>query len=426
MNREEIGLAVMRGLVKRPRLANAAFKLDKWGNIMGPDRWVNPYPIYERMRESGPVSFSPFFQQWAVVGYEEAREVLSSPSFGVADQLELLLKARPYSELADATKNLLRNALLMTDPPLHTRLRSVVNRAFTPKQMARLEPRITEITRDLLEACAGDATPDLVKGFAAPLPINVISELLGVPEDRWEWVARISLELRQILDPFNPVDPASVDATVHELTEYYSGLADDRLAAPRDDLITVFAQSETGDDPIDRAELVSLIAIIMLAGHETITGALGNAIVALAENPKQRTLVRDNPELWPNAVEELLRFDTVLQTDARAALETVTIAGQTIKKGQNLTVMLGAVNRDPRRWDNPNKLQLDRLDPSPLSFGHGIHHCIGAALARLQMRIGLQAVVETFGDYTVDPAQVTWRESLAFRGPDYLPVVAGS
>ena len=112
MNQQEIGLAVMRGLVKRPRLANVAFKLDKWGNIMGPDRWVNPYPIYERMRKSGPVSYSPFFQQWAVVGYDEAREVLSSPSFGVADQLELLLEARPYSNLQDRTKNLLRHALL--------------------------------------------------------------------------------------------------------------------------------------------------------------------------------------------------------------------------------------------------------------------------------------------------------------------------
>jgi len=422
MNREEFGLAMMRGLVKRPRLANAAFRLDKWGNIIGPDRFTNPYPIYERMRQAGPVSFSPFFQQWAVVGYEEARFVLSSPSFGAADQLELLLRARPYSELAEDSKNLLRNALLFTDPPLHTRLRAVVSRAFTPKQMRRLEPRISSLVKDHLAGVADDVAPDLVAHLTAPLPINVIAELLGVPEERWAWVSRVSLELREMLDPFKPVDPVVVDATVEEVAAYYGSLADQRLANPQDDLITAFAQAQQGDDPITRHELVSLIAILMLAGHETITGALGNAIVALAQFPEQRALVRQRPGLWPNAVDELLRFDTVLHTVARAALETTTVGGQTIKKGQNVTVMLGAVNRDPRRWDRPNELLLDRENPSPLSFGHGIHHCVGAALARLQMRIALQAVVETFGDYTVDLDAVTWRESLAFRGPTRLPV----
>ena len=130
-----MALAVVRGLVKRPRLANTVFRFDKWGNILGPDRFVDPYPIYERMRAAGPVSFSPLLQQWAVVGYEEARQVLSSSSFGVAPQIDLLLEARPYSRMADTTKAVLRNALLFTDAPLHTRLRSVINRAFTPRRM---------------------------------------------------------------------------------------------------------------------------------------------------------------------------------------------------------------------------------------------------------------------------------------------------
>ncbi len=429
MNQQEIGLAIMRGLVKRPRLANTLFRLDKWGNIMGPDRFTDPYPIYERMRASGPISYSPFFQQWAVVGYDEAREVLSSSSFGVADQLDLLLEARPYSLLEDRTKNLLRNALLFTDPPLHTRLRAVVSRAFTPKQMKRLEPKIEAIAQSLIAECAAQSQPDMVKGFTEPLPVQVICELLGIPRDRWDWAAKISFELRQILDPFDPVDPKRVDATVDELTEYFESLADERQAHPQDDLISVFVQAEQHDDPdsrIDRPELISLIAIIMLAGHETITGALGNAIVALGRNHDGLEKVRQDPTLWPNAVEELLRFDTVLHTDPRATLETCTIAGQTIKKGQNLTVMMGAVNRDPAKWDRPNELLLDRTDPSPLSFGHGIHHCIGAALARLEMQIGLRMLVETFGHYRVDEAALTWRESLSFRGPTYLRITAAA
>ncbi|MDX2378435.1 MAG: cytochrome P450 [Acidimicrobiia bacterium] len=425
MRREEIALSMLRVLVKRPRLANVIFRFDKWGNILGPDRFVDPYPIYERMRAQGQVSFSPFFQQWAVVGFDEARDVLSSPSFGVAAQLDLLLEARPYSQLADSTKALLRNALLFTDPPLHTRLRSVVHRAFTPGQMRRLEPHVAEVANRLIADIADDPEPDLMRSFAEPLPINVIADLIGVPEERWAWVARTSTKLREVADPFVVVDPASVDATCDAIADYYGDLADERLADPRDDLLTSLVQAEADDGTIDRAELISIIAILMLAGHETTTGALGNSIVALARHPAQRRLVRENPELWPNAVEELLRFDTAIHTDPRVALETTTIAGQTIEQGQNLTVMLGAVNRDPRRFTNPNQLALDRENPAGLSFGHGIHHCIGAALARLELRIGLRAVIDTFGDYTIQEGRLAWKTSLAFRSPTRLLVRPG-
>ncbi len=158
-SREELGLSVVRGLVKRPRLANTVFRFDEWGNILGPDRFVDPYPIYERMRAAGPVSFSPFLEQWAVVGYEEARQVLSSSSFGVAAKIDLLLEARPYSAMAETTKALFRSTLLFTDPPLHTRLRSVINRAFTPRRMQQLEPRVAHLVERLLADIANDPCP---------------------------------------------------------------------------------------------------------------------------------------------------------------------------------------------------------------------------------------------------------------------------
>ena len=422
MRREEVALAAIRGLVKRPRLANAVFRLDKWGNILGPDRFVDPYPVFERMRAAGPVSFSPFLQQWAVVGYEEARQVLSSPSFGVAAQLDLLLEARPYSKLSDRTKALFRNALLFTDPPLHTRLRATISRAFTPRQMQRLEPRVKQLVDRLLADMADDPAPDLVAGLTEPLPIQVIADLIGVPEERWPWVVAASATLRRAVDPFFVLDPEAIDAIAEELATYYGELADQRLADPQDDLISALAQAQAEDGQIDRSELVSLVAVLMLAGHETTTGAIGNAVIALARHPDQRELVRRHPELWPNAVEELLRYETVLLTDPRAALETVSIAGRTIKKGQNLTVMLGAANRDPRRFEAPDELRLDRDDPAPISFGHGMHHCIGAALARLELRVTLPAIVDALGYYTVDPDDVTWKTSLAFRSPARLRV----
>ena len=419
--REEIALRVMRGLVRRPRLADAVFRFDRWGNILGPDRFVDPYPIYERMRQSGPVSFSPIFQQWAVVGYEEARQVLHSPSFGVAGQMALLLDTRPYSELSDPTRALFRNALLFTDPPLHTRLRAAVSRMFTPRKMQRLEPRVAAIVDRLLRGIADDPAPELMSSIAEPLPIQVIAELIGIPEERWSWMTDISAVLRRALDPFVPLDPVEVDRNASELTGYYSSLADERAECPADDLLTELVRCEA-EGQIDRTELLSLLVILVFAGHETTTGVLGNALVALGRHPEQRDLLRTRPELWPNAVEELLRFDTVLQTDPRQALEDVTIAGQRIRAGQNVTVMLGAANRDPVRFTDPDRLRVDREDPSPISFGHGIHHCLGAALARLELSVALPAVIEALGSYRVDETHLEWKTSLAFRSPTNLRV----
>jgi cytochrome P450 len=421
--REELALRVMRTLVAHPRLADAVFRFDRWGNIVGPDRFVDPYPIYERMRASGPVSFSPLFQQWAVVGYEEAREVLRSPSFGVAGQMDLFLDTRPYSGLADETRAVFRNALLFTDPPLHTRLRAAVSRAFTPRKMQRLEPRIRAITHRLLDGIAGDPAPELMRSIAEPLPVQVIAELIGVPEDRWGWVAETSTVLRRALDPFVPLDPVEVDRTVAELVASYGELADQRAAHPTDDLLTDLVRCEA-EGQIDRTELLSLVAILLFAGHETTTGVIGNAVVAFGRHPDQRDLLRDRPDLWPNGVEELLRYDTVLQTDPRQALEDVTIGGQRIRAGQNLTVMMGAANRDPARFTDPDRFRVDRDDPAPISFGHGIHHCIGAALARLELTVALPAILDALGSYEVDEANLEWRTSLAFRSPTRLPVRA--
>lgn len=423
--REEVGLAVLRGLVKRPRLGDAVFRFDRWGNIFGPDRFTDPYPIFERMRGAGPVSFSPILQQWAVVGHAEARHVLSSPSFGVAGQMEVLLGTRPYTKLSDEAKALFRAALLFTDPPLHTRLRAVISRAFTPRQMAKLEPRIRALVDDLLQPIVALPNPDLVPAFTEVLPVRVIGELIGVPEVDWPWLATTSATLRSMFDTITVVDPAVVDVTAHELLRYFGDLAEERLADPQDDVMTVLAGA-AADGQIDRLELASLAMILIVAGHETTTGALGNALVALAAHPEQRALVRDDPSLWPNAVEELLRYDPVVQTDPRSALEDVEVGGRTIKKGQNLTIMVGAVNRDPLRYETPDQLRLDRPDPAPLSFGHGIHHCLGAALVRTELRLALPALVDALGDYTLLDGQPEWGNSIAFRGPRRLLVRRGA
>ncbi len=422
--REELALHVVRGLVRHPRLADAVFRFDRWGNILGPDRFVDPYPIYERMRSSGPVSFGPLLQQWAVVGYDAAREVLHSPSFGVSGQIELLLDVRPYSQLSDRSRTLLRHLLLFTDPPLHSRLRAAVSRAFTPRKVQRLEPKVRTITERLIGAIALAPEPELMASVAEPLPVQVIAELIGVPDERRDWVAATSDVLRRLGDPFVPLDPTEIDRTVDEIATYYGALADERAARPTDDLLSELVVSEARGE-IDRTELLSLLVILLFAGHETTTGAIGNAVIALGRHREQRDLLRARPDLWPNAVEELLRYDTVLQTDPRQALEDVTIAGRKIRAGQNLTVLLGAANRDPARFVGPDQLRVDRDDPAPLSFGHGIHHCLGAALTRLELSVVLPVLVESLGSYEIDEGRLAWKTSLAFRCPTHLSVRRG-
>jgi len=287
--------------------------------------------------------------------------------------------------------------------------------------MQALEPRVRTIVDGLLGPIATGSTPELMASIAEPLPIQVIAELIGVPEERWSWVAATSTVVRRVADPFVPLDPVEVDRAISELTTYYGSLADERAALPAGDLLSDLVRSELAGQ-IDRTELLSLLVVLMFAGHETTTGAIGNAVVALGRNPAQRRVLIDRPELWPNAVEELLRYDTVLQTDPRQAIEDVTVAGQTIRAGQNVTVMLGAANRDPARFTDPDRLRVDRVDPAPISFGHGIHHCIGAALTRLELNVALPAILERLGPYEVDERRLDWKTSLAFRSPTCLPV----
>lgn len=422
MRIEQIAVPAVRFVVSRPRLAATLFRFERWGNMLGPDRYRYPYPLYERVRAEGPVTYHWLYQSWFVTGYDEAREILSSDQVRTSGQRELLLAVRPYSQMSASAKQLISDFLLVNDPPEHTRLRRLVSRGFTPRQINRLEPAVEQIARQLLDDIADEPCPDLFNSFAAPLPIYVISELLGVPRDRWPWVQRTSEEIAKLLNPFINFDPTEMSNTVDELSDYLGSLADERRQDPRDDLISSLVQAEDEGDRLSRSELVAMVAFLLFAGHETTSGLLGNSIIALAEHPYQRTLIRSNPDLWPNAVEELIRWDTSVQSAGRTAAGEIELGGKTIKKGQNVLVFLGAANRDPRRYDNANALRLDRHDPQPISFGHGIHHCLGHALARMELRIGLQTFISAFDDYTIDAASVGWKESVVVRGPIELPI----
>ncbi|MDG2027103.1 MAG: cytochrome P450 [Acidimicrobiales bacterium] len=358
-----------------------------------------------------------------MTGFDEARVALSSPAMEVTTQREVVLAVSPHSGMSDLSKALFRKFLLFVDPPDHTRMRSLVSRTFTPKRMRNLEDDVERLSIGLLDAIEGE--PDLFAAFNAPLPIHTISVLLGIPEADWPFTVDVSNALVDYLNPFPDFDPDEIDRLLRGGAALLDELAEARRLDPQDDLLSALVHAESDAGRLSRFEVVAMAMFLMFAGHETTSGSLGLAMHHLAKTPDQRRLIRDDPSLWPNAVEELIRFDPPLHVDPRAAKEDVEIGGVTIETGQRVTVMLAAANRDPRRFENPDELRLDREDPHSISFGHGIHHCVGAALARMQMRVGLRVFLDRFGAYTIDEEAIEWKNHAALRGPVGLPVRRG-
>lgn len=424
MRVESLMIPVLRQVIKRPRLSQAMFGFDSWGNPFSVEANADPYALLPTLRAEGPVVHKRLYQQWFVSGYDEARTVLSSSDAISSPQVDMLLDVRPYTKLSPAGRSFLRNFLLGVDPPAHTRLRGLVNRAFTPRQVAQLDERMDTIIDELV-ADLDPTKPDLVDGFTAPFPIHVIAELLGVPPERRAWVREMAASITRLLDPFRGFDPTAMNAALDEFHDYVLDLASQRRADPRDDLLTGLAMAEDGGDRLSEDELVSVFGLILTAGHDTTTGVLGNALLALARFPEQRQWIREHPDRWPNAVEELIRFDTSVKSDPRAAKHDLHLGGKTIPAGANIVVMLAMANRDPRRFEDPDSLRLDRDDPSPISFGHGIHYCLGANLARMEIRKGLQRLLAEFGDYTIDETGVEWKPSITLRGPAAFSLVPG-
>lgn len=427
MRKEQVLLPLVRGVVQRPRLASAFFRFDRWGNPFTEEIFRDPYPSYHKIRADGPVVYRGLYQQWFVSGYDEVREVLASDKVDVGAQIDVLLDVRPYTGLSEQAAWLFRHFLLMLDPPDHGRLRSLVAKAFTPKRVADLEGRIRSLATTQLDGLAVSGEPEweMVEGFNLPLPVNVIADLLGLPPDQWHWARRTTHRLVQLLDPFEGFDPADVNQAAAEAWEVWGALADERRANPTSDLFSGLVEAEEDGDRLSRDELVVMAAFLMGAGFETTANLLGNATVALATHPGQRDLLRRSPDLWPNAVEELIRYDTSVRRDIRHTVAPLTVGGVTIPAGANVLLMLDAANHDPRHYDDPDDLRLDRIDPRPISFGHGIHHCLGANLARLELKIGLQCLLDAAGDFTVDPAGVVWKRSTTLRGPSRLPLRPG-
>jgi cytochrome P450 len=305
--------------------------------------------------------YSRLFRQWFVFGYDEVNEVLRSPHTATARVADLMLSTRQYRKLTPSTRTNFSRWLLATDRPDHARLRSAVSRAFTPKQIAVYEQLVRNTVDELLAALPRSGEVDIVEAFTNKLPIQVIAELLGLPMAKREWLLQTSHEIGAILEPMTTFDPELLSGRFAELDDCFLDLIEQRRRHPGNDLISAVAIADDGPS-LDDDEIVAMITFLLFAGHETVTGMLGNSLVALEANPDQRDLLHAQPELIDNAIEELLRFDAPLQMSGRQATADLCIGGVAIPQGANIAVMIGAANRDTRRW--PTQTSFDSTGPT--------------------------------------------------------------
>ncbi|MDP9950386.1 MULTISPECIES: cytochrome P450 [Streptomyces] len=379
----------------------------------------DPYPTYAAMRSACPVQPLPTGSGgrpgYLVTGYAEAREALADPRLS-KDTARFFAGAesrrRPHPAVA--------HTMLASDPPHHTRLRRLVARAFTTGSVERLRPFITRTTDRLLDQWPTEGPVDFVAGLAAPLPVAVICELLGVPQAERPDVQRWSARL------FAAGDPAVVDTASHAVAAYTAGLVARRRQGPGDSLLDQLITACDADDDVSEQDLVSLAVLLLVAGHETTTNALGNALLALLTAPGELDRVRRNPQDIPAALDELLRYDSAVSTATfRFTTEPVTLGGADLPAGAPVLVALGAANRDPARFPAPDRLDLDRTATAHLAFGHGIHRCVGAPLAKAELEIALRAVLARFpGISLAVPAdRLEWRRTRLVRGLESLPVM---
>jgi cytochrome P450 len=384
----------------------------------------DPYPTYRRLRNESPVHQSPI--GLVLSRYADCSALLRDPRVS-SDQNKADIASVMFSAESTPTVEAESGAkpFLFMDPPDHTRLRGLVNKAFTPRVVERLRGRVQQIVDELLDAVATKGEIEVIEDLAYPLPVRVICEMLGVPPEDHETFRGWSHDVARSLDPDFVLPPDFKERrqrTFDQLREYFLGLIAQRRAEPRDDLISALIAAEEQGQVMSEDELVTTCGLLLVAGHETTVNLIANGTLALLRHPRQLQRLRDDPALIRTAVEEALRFDPPVQMTARIALEDIDVGGATFRKGQLAILLLAAANRDEAQFQDPETFDIGREDNRHLAFGMGIHFCVGAPLARVEGQIALDAIARRLQNPTLMIEKPAYKENLVLRGLEALPV----
>ena len=381
----------------------------------------DPYPTYARLRARSPVHRSRLLEAWVFTRYAGVEAILRDYQrfSNMPSNRRVPKRQRSFvPPRADWT-------MLFLDPPEHTRLRALVNQAFTPRAVDALEPHIRTIMRELLDDIEDPAGFDLMAAVANPLPVIVIAEMLGIPpEDRARFKRWSNARARMLEPTITAQERERAVAAGESLDAYFMPIIQARRREPRDDIVSALAQAEEEGDSLTEREMLLMLRLLLIAGNETTTNLIGNGVLALLQHPAQLELLREDPSRIPAAVEELLRFDTPVQLDIRAVLEDCEMNGFLLRRGDAAVLAIGAANRDPDVFDDPERLDIGRSQGSNISFGRGVHHCLGAPLARLEARVALEVLLERFSSMRLLTDRPTFRRGVVLRGLESLPVSA--
>jgi cytochrome P450 len=393
-------------------------------NPFDPALRSNPYPVYNRFREEDPVHQSPLgiivLSRWA-----DCAGILRHPRVSSDNR-----KAEGWAEEAraqgiDPDAEVSRPFLFM-DPPDHTRLRGLVNKAFTPRTVERLRPRAEALVKELIDARIGSGEIDIIEDLAYPLPVTIISEMLGVPPEDRETFKEWSKEFARALDPDEVLPPETIERRQkagEEFSEFFRRLIEKRRAEPQDDLVSELVAAEDAGNKLTEQELITTCILLLIAGHETTVNLIGNGMLTLLRHPDQLAMLRDDPSLAKTAVEEVLRYDPPVQLTGRIALEDITLeSGAVIPKGKQAVLLLGAANRDPAQFADPERVDITREDNRHLAFGMGIHFCLGAPLARVEGQIALAELARRLRNPRLMTDPPPYKENITLRGLASLPV----
>ncbi|PRP93531.1 cytochrome P450 [Enhygromyxa salina] len=387
-------------------------------NLFDPAVRRDPYPTYAALRDAPVQQVGPI-GAWAVTRYADVQYVLRHPELFTSTAFEAILRPAwlPHSPVADS--------ILAKDGPEHSKLRALVTKAFTPKSIAALGPRVTQLATEFAEAMRGRERLDFISAFATPFPASVIAEILGLDpalHQRFEtWSDHIT--------SITPLEPPqafadAIRSTIAEMERYLCDVIAARRADPQDDIVTTLLHAEIDGDTLSDADILGMMFILLPAGFETTRHLLANAMLAFIERPSDYAALRSDPSLIPGFIEELLRHDTSVQSVVRVTTRAVEIGGTRIEAGAMVMMLIGASGRDPSEFEDPERFDLRREGTTSLAFGHGVHFCLGAALARLEARVGIEALIARFAGFELDATELQWNLSPTVRGPVRLPIRA--